>query len=122
MTGKHTGHATVRGNKKPEVGLRQEEATVASVLKTRGYTTALYGKGGLGGPGTGSVPTRRGFDDFYGYLEQQHAHNAYPEHIWAKENEVMLTGNWFYQRKQFAPDLFAEKAYEFLRKPPKNPF
>lgn len=122
MTGKHTGHATVRGNKKPEVGLMAQEATVASMLKQQGYTTALYGKWGLGGPGTGSVPMRRGFDDFYGYLDQQHAHNAYPEHIWSGENEVMLTNNWFYQRKEFAPDLFARKAYEFLEKPPRNPF
>lgn len=122
MTGKHTGHSTVRGNKKPEVGIRPDELTIPAALKQRGYSTALYGKWGLGGPGTGSLPTRRGFDDFYGYLDQQHAHTAFPEHIWNKENEVMLTANWFYQRQQFAPDLFAEKTYEFLDQPRQNPF
>jgi arylsulfatase A-like enzyme len=114
MTGKHTGHATVRGNKKPEVGLRADEPTVASLLKGAGYRTALFGKWGLGGPGTGSVPNTRGFDEFYGYLDQQHAHNSYPEHLWDNQNEVMLTGNWFWQKKQFSNDLFTARALGFL--------
>jgi arylsulfatase A-like enzyme len=122
MTGKHTGHATVRGNRKPEIGLRPEEATVASLLKNAGYETALFGKWGLGGPGTGSVPNTRGFDQFYGYLDQQHAHNAWPEHLWDNQNEVFLTGNWFYQRKQFAPDLFADRAIQFLSQKRDKPF
>lgn len=115
MTGKHTGHATVRGNKKPEVGLKAEEPTVASLLRSAGYRTALFGKWGLGGPGTGSVPNTRGFEQFYGYLDQQHAHNSYPEHLWDNQNEVMLPDNWFHQRKQFSNDLFAERSAAFLR-------
>lgn len=123
MTGKHTGHATVRGNKKPEVGLRPDEPTVASLLKGAGYRTALFGKWGLGGPGTGSVPNTRGFDQFYGYLDQQHAHNSYPEHIWDNQNEVMLRDNWFWQRKQFSNDLFTAKALGFLEsQQTANPF
>jgi len=122
MTGKHTGHATVRGNRKPELGLSPDEATVASVLKRAGYETALFGKWGLGGPGTGSVPNTRGFDHFFGYLDQQHAHNAYPEHLWDNQNEIFLTGNWFYQRQRFAPDLFADRAVEFLLKGGAKPF
>src|SRR6185295_3221024 len=62
MTGKHGGHATVRGNKKPEVGLRADEATLPAMLKQAGYDTALFGKWGLGGPRTSSVPNTRGFD------------------------------------------------------------
>ncbi|MBA3975671.1 MAG: N-acetylgalactosamine-6-sulfatase [Candidatus Solibacter sp.] len=116
MTGKHTGHATVRGNKKPEVGLRADEPTVASILKGQGYRTALFGKWGLGGPGTGSVPNTRGFDQFYGYLDQQHAHNSYPEHLWDNQNEVMLTANWFGRKKQFSNDLFTARALGFLEK------
>ncbi|MCL6544406.1 MAG: arylsulfatase [Bryobacteraceae bacterium] len=114
MTGKHTGHATVRGNVKPEAGLLSEEPTVASLLKTAGYRTALFGKWGLGGPGTGSVPNTRGFDEFYGYLDQQHAHNSYPEHLWENQNEVFLVGNWFNQRKHFTHDLFTERALKFV--------
>jgi arylsulfatase A-like enzyme len=116
MTGKHTGHATVRGNKKPEVGIRAGEPTVASLLKGAGYRTALFGKWGLGGPGTGSVPNTRGFEQFYGYLDQQHAHNSYPEHLWDNQNEVMLRDNWFWQRKQFSNDLFTQKALSYLEK------
>jgi arylsulfatase A-like enzyme len=122
MTGMHTGHATIRGNKKPEVGLRANETTLASLLKQAGYRTALFGKWGLGGPGTGSVPNTRGFDQFYGYLDQQHAHNYYPEHLWDNQNEALLTGNWFGQRKDYAPDLFTKRALDFLEKPPGRPY
>jgi arylsulfatase A-like enzyme len=114
MTGRHTGHATVRGNIKPEAGLREGETTVASLLKRAGYSTALFGKWGLGGPGTGSVPNSRGFDQFYGYLDQQHAHNSYPDHLWDNQNESFLTGNWFDQRKQFSNDLFTERALKYV--------
>jgi len=113
MTGKHSGHATVRGNIKPEAGLKPDEPTVASLLQGAGYRTALFGKWGLGGPGTGSVPNTRGFDEFYGYLDQQHAHNTYPEHLWDNQHEALLIGNWFYQRKQFSHDLFTDRALKF---------
>jgi arylsulfatase A-like enzyme len=122
MTGKHTGHATVRGNIKPEHGIADGEQTVASLLKNAGYETALFGKWGLGGPGTGSVPNTRGFDEFYGYLDQQHAHNYYPEHLWQNQNEDFLTANWFFQKKKYAPDLFTQRALEFLGKPKTKPF
>lgn len=122
MTGKHTGHATVRGNKKPEVGLRRDEQTVAQVLKGAGYDTALFGKWGLGGPATGSVPNTRGFDQFFGYLDQLHAHTAYPEHLWDNQNEFFLTDNWFNQKKRFSPDLFADRALKWLNEPREKPF
>ena len=122
MTGLHTGHATVRGNKKPEVGIRAQESTVASLLKGAGYRTALFGKWGLGGPGTGSVPNLRGFDSFFGYLDQLHAHNSYPEHLWENQNEFFLPANWFDQRKEFAPDLFTARVLNFLKTPPEQPF
>ena len=122
MTGLHTGHATVRGNKKPEVGIRSSEATVTSVLKQAGYETALFGKWGLGGPGTGSVPNTRGFDHFFGYLDQLHAHNYYPEHLWENQNEYFLTANWFDQRKEYAPDLFTLHALDFLKVRRQRPF
>jgi len=121
MTGLHSGHATVRGNKKPEVGIRPEETTVARLLKQAGYRTAMFGKWGLGGPGTGSVPNTRGFDSFFGFLDQQHAHNSYPEHLWDNQDEFFLTENWFDQRKEFAPDLFTARALDFLRKPSDKP-
>jgi len=122
MTGLHTGHATVRGNKSPELGIKPAEMTVASLLRQAGYETALIGKWGLGGPATGSVPHTRGFDQFFGYLNQLHAHNYYPEHLWENQNEYFLTANWFDQRKEYAPDLFKRRVLEFLRRPHRQPF
>ncbi|HWQ52830.1 MAG TPA: arylsulfatase [Bryobacteraceae bacterium] len=122
MTGKHTGHTTVRGNRKPEVGLKEAEATVATLLQKAGYRTALFGKWGLGGPGTGSVPNTRGFDEFYGYLDQQHAHNSYPGHLWDNQNEVFLTENWFHQRKAFSNDLFTARAVKYIERQNESPF
>ena len=122
MTGLHTGHCTVRGNKKPELGIRSGEITAASLLKRAGYETAMFGKWGLGGPATGSVPNTRGFDTFFGYLDQQHARNYYPEHLWENQNEFFLTGNWFNQRKQYAPDLFTRRCLDFLKRPRQSPF
>ena len=122
MTGKHTGHATVRGNRKPELGMRDGEATLPGIFKQAGYRTALFGKWGLGGPSSGSTPNQRGFDEFFGYLNQGHAHNSYPEHLWQNQDEYLITENWFNRRKVFAPDLFTEKALGFIRRRDPRPF
>lgn len=116
MTGKHTGHATVRGNRFPELGLKKTEPTVAEVLKRAGYRTALFGKWGLGGFDTGSTPNDRGFDEFFGYLNQSFAHNSFPDHIWDNKVELFLKENWFNRRKVFTNDLFGQKAIEFVGK------
>src|SRR5688572_4864416 len=80
MTGLHTGHCRTRGNggggsPRANVPLRPGDVTVAEVLKEAGYATALVGKWGLGEEGSTGVPTKQGFDHFYGYLNQHHAHN-----------------------------------------------
>ena len=64
MTGYHTGHCFIRGNGK--VNLRPSDVTVAEVLKASGYRTGLYGKWGLGHEGSTGLPTRQGFDHFFG--------------------------------------------------------
>jgi arylsulfatase A-like enzyme len=122
MTGKHTGHATVRGNVKPELGLQPGEAVLPRLLRAAGYQTALFGKWGLGGPGTGNVPNQAGFDEFFGFLDQQHAHNSFPEHLWDNQNEYFLTQNWFGGRNVFVQDLFTRKAVDFIRRPHSQPF
>src|SRR3954447_18058616 len=73
MTGLHTGHCTVRGN--AAVPLRPEDRTVAEMLKEAGYATGLIGKWGLGENVTSGAPNKKGFDTFYGFLNQTHAHN-----------------------------------------------
>lgn len=115
MTGLHTGHAQVRGNGFESDGMTPGP-TVASVLREAGYKTCLSGKWGLGGPASQSLPNDAGFDEFFGFLNQMHAHNNYPEHLWKDKNEFFLKDNWFGRRKQFAPDLFTEHALDFLKR------
>jgi arylsulfatase A-like enzyme len=83
MTGMHTGHARIRGNS--NVPLEPEDKTVAEVLKAAGYSTGLIGKWGLGEPETTGIPNKKGFSEFYGYLNQGHAHNYYPEYLWRND-------------------------------------
>lgn len=125
MTGRHTGHCTVRGN--ALVPLRAEDVTVATLLKRLGYVTGLIGKWGLGEPGTTGVPNRQGFDTFFGYLNQRHAHNYYPDYLWRNEEKVLLPGNVVEnnvasKRDKYSHDLFADEALQFVEKNKAKPF
>ena len=60
------------------------------MLKKAGYATGLVGKWGLGEEGSTGVPNRKGFDYFFGYLNQHHAHNYYPDFLWRNEEKVPL--------------------------------
>jgi arylsulfatase A-like enzyme len=125
MTGKHTGHATVRGN--ALVPLRPEDVTVAEVLKGAGYATGLVGKWGLGEPGSTGIPNRKGFDYFFGYLNQVHAHNYYPDYLWKNQEKVPLEGNVVKsnvasERGQYSQDLFTREALEFMEQHQKQRF
>ena len=94
MTGQHTGRTWVRGNAghrdKEAQTLRAEDITVAEILKNAGYKTALIGKWGLGELNTSGHPNQQGFDYFFGYLNQAHAHNHYPEFLIRNSNVVKL--------------------------------
>ncbi len=120
MTGYHTGHARIRGNER--VPLLPEDITVAEVLKSAGYATGLVGKWGLGEPETTGVPNRQGFDEFYGYLNQAHAHNYFPEHLWSNEEMEELSGNLGMGRKQYSHDLFTERALDYMTRHKDHPF
>lgn len=88
MTGQHTGHTRVRRNGSP--GLLDEDVTVAELLRAEGYATALVGKWGLGMEDSPGAPWRQGFDHFFGYLSQGHAHNFYPEFLMRNAERVPL--------------------------------
>lgn len=92
MTGKHMGHASVRGNG-PACSLRAEEITIAQVLKSKGYSTGGFGKWGIGGRGSEGIPENHGFDDFFGYYDQVHAHTFYPPYLVRQSQEIPLAGN-----------------------------
>lgn len=92
MTGQDTGHCWVRGNGGVEAQtLPAKDVTVAEALKGAGYQTALFGKWGLGELGSEGHPNRQGFDTFFGYLNQRHAHNYYPEFLIRDETVVPLS-------------------------------
>jgi arylsulfatase A-like enzyme len=125
MTGRDTGHATIRGN--ALVPLRPQDVTVAQVLKKAGYATGLVGKWGLGEPGSTGVPDRKGFDYFFGYLNQVHAHNYYPDYLWRNEEKVPLAGNVVRNgiasaHAQYAHDLFTREALAFVEHHRREPF
>ncbi|PCJ62687.1 MAG: arylsulfatase [Candidatus Hydrogenedentota bacterium] len=121
MTGLHTGHALVRGNE--HIPLRDEDYTVAELLKDAGYATGLCGKWGIGEPGTSGVPNKQGFDFFYGYLNQRNAHFYYPPFLWRNEEKVMLDGNDAdKQTGRYSHDLIAEEALGFVRDNADKPF
>lgn len=92
MTGKHAGHASVRAND-GGTPLRKGEPTIATMLKQHGYAAGGFGKWGCGGRDSTGVPEQHGFDVFYGYYDQVHAHSFYPAYLVRNSEEVQLKGN-----------------------------
>ena len=112
MTGFHTGHALVRGNAETEgevIPLRQQDTTVAEVLKQANYTTGAFGKWGLGAVGTTGHPNKKGFDEWFGYLDQSHAHFYYTDHLFKNSERLELNG------KQYSHDLMVDAAFDFIK-------
>ncbi len=98
MTGQHTGHTKVRGNKEHSSGSQtygvttdyavagQEPYDTAHVIlpeifKDNGYTTGMFGKWAGGYEGSISTPATRGIDEYYGYICQFQAHLYYPNFL-----------------------------------------
>jgi len=119
MTGLHTGHCFVRGNKEvqPEGQwpMPADIVTVPRLLKQAGYTTGMFGKWGLGAPGSASDPIEH-FDTFFGYNCQRQAHTYYPEHLWSNDKMVPLDG------KTYSEHLMHEATLKFIRDNAKKPF
>lgn len=142
MTGKHGGHARVRGNapwsQRMKQSLADGETTVPGLLKKAGYATALVGKWGLGDFDTPGHPLEQGFDFFFGYLDQVHAHMYFPEWLW-KNREKLTLGNevrsipvgkdgaWgaggiSTKKVVYAPALMLEEALRFIDENRSRPF
>jgi len=147
MTGKHPGHAFIRNNGevKPE-GQRpipKSEFTMAEMFKGEGYATGAFGKWGLGSPGSEGDPINQGFDRFFGYNCQRHAHSYYPNYLWSNEkripldNEPPVPGHAslpkgsdpadprsydVFKGKEYASDRINQEALKFVRKNKNKPF
>lgn len=137
LTGKHMGHTSVRGNL-GGISLKADDVTVAEVLKKAGYVCGGYGKWGIGDVRTPGVPERHGFDDFFGYYHQVHAHFFYPRFLWRNGTKVLLPGNArppvdarklkayrrdkLYRGTQFSHHLIVDEAKKFIRANKDRPF
>ncbi|MCO6044870.1 arylsulfatase [Aeoliella sp. ICT_H6.2] len=140
MTGKSPAHAYIRdnGDYKPDSALKAkygfefpgqqpipaEEVTLAEVLKQCGYATAAMGKWGLGHFGTSGDPNSQGFDLFFGYNCQRHAHNHYPSFLWRNGERVEYPGNdgKSLTGETFSQDEFTREALQFIREKQDQPF
>ena len=121
MTGYHTGHCAVNENLSPNTPLRSSDRTVAQVLQGAGYATAMIGKWGLGGElADGSLgnlhssPGAKGFDHWFGYLDQAHAHDYYPTFLWRDGKRETYPLNQNGQRGTYSHDLFTTDAKAFI--------
>jgi len=121
MTGLHTGHTAIRANA-GTIPLLASDVTIAQVLKKAGYATGGFGKWGLGDAGSDGIPTKHGFDEFFGYLHQVHAHSYYPDFLWDNEKKFPLRGNKDGKGTQYSASVIADRSLEYLHKNAGRPF
>jgi len=125
LTGQHTGHTPIRGNKRDEFGnwpLKAESHTVAEILKENGYVTGAFGKWGLGYPGSEGDPNKQGFDEFFGYNDQTLAHNYYPYFLNHNQDTVWLEKNERTNQGTYAPIPIHKQALKFMEDNKDKPF
>ena len=162
LTGKHSGHSYIRGNYewKERGNVWDYRAMIADstlegqfpiptnsilfpqLLQKEGYTTGMVGKWGLGAPHTNSIPTKMGFDFFYGYNCQRQAHTYFPVHLYKNENRVYLNNDTIppntklakganpfdsksyssFKLNEYAPDLMFKEMISFISENKQNPF
>jgi len=141
LTGRHVGRAVVRGNSIEPIALNSNQPTVASLLKSAGYTTACIGKWGVGTPRDLTNPNDMGFDHFYGYVNPWHSNNHYPEFLIrngkVEKLENVAADEWkamqdpahpqagrgvSAKREEYAPDLLVADTLRFVRENKDKPF
>ncbi len=150
MTGKHAGHSFIKGNYEygkfdddseegGQMPLPEGTFTIAKLMKNAGYATAAIGKWGLGFNGTSGHPNNMGFDYFYGYLDQKHAHNFYTTHLWENDKKDVLNNPLIqvhtkipdnasdsvfnqFVGKDYSVTKMTEKASAFITKNKQKPF
>ncbi len=136
MTGLHTGHSQVRGNKQMggaagwklgattggQYPLAAGTFTLGTLFQQAGYATGAFGKWGLGRVGTSGDPQKQGFDHFFGYICQRQAHTYYPNHLWKDGEVYRIEENRDGKEEVFSHDVISEEALKFIRANRDKPF
>lgn len=131
MTGMHTGHTIIRGNKvrrnnsellEGQYPMPDDIYTLPEMLKEKGYKTGAFGKWGLGFPGSEGDPINQGFDTFFGYNCQRLGHNYYPYHLWSNKDSIVLARNAGMKKEIYGPELIHQKTLQFIEDHKKEPF
>lgn len=117
LTGVDMAHSHTRSNRGP--GLREEDTTIAEVLKQADYTTGVFGKWGFGNTEKGA-PDRQGFDEFLGYLGHVHAHSYYTDHLFAIRQGRTVRVD--IDTTRYTHDLFTDAALDFIERNKSRPF
>lgn len=118
LTGKHMGHAYIRGNTR--LPIRPQDSTLAQLLQQNGYATGMFGKWGLGEIGTTGSPEIKGFDEFFGYLNQGHAHDYYTDYLFeVKDGRISKVPH---DSTIYTHDAIMEHAISFIKKNKDKPF
>ncbi|MBD0777535.1 arylsulfatase [Maribacter sp. ANRC-HE7] len=126
MTGQHTGHTPIRGNRgaghnrEGQVPIPANTLTLAEILKEQGYVTGMFGKWGLGF--NEGDPNNQGFDEFYGYNDQKLAHRYYPAYVNHNQERDSLKGNDWTNKVTYAPDRIQEESLKFIEGNKDKPF
>ena len=120
LTGLHTGHARIRDNAK--VPLEPGDVTIAETLAEAGYVSGVFGKWGLGLPGSTGFPTEQGFDEFLGYADQSKAHFYYPTQLETHDGVREIPENRDGAREVYSHDLIADASLNFIRRHQERPF
>ncbi len=131
MTGLHPGHALFRANDscQPTAASRDgvfslpaNQMTVARVLHAAGYATGGFGKWGLGNPGTTGAAEKQGFDEFFGYYDQVHAHNYYTDHLVRNGQNVPIRQDGKQTWADYSHTHIANETLKFIEQNKNRPF
>jgi arylsulfatase A-like enzyme len=124
MTGQHTGHVLRRANQSKHglLSLPAAQPTVARLLHDAGYATGGFGKWGLGNPGTTGVPENEGFDVFFGYYDQVHAHDYYTDHLIRNSADVPYPQSGKHTWDDYSHTRIANETLRFIEENKGRPF
>jgi arylsulfatase A-like enzyme len=115
MTGRDTGHCSIRGNGSFALLPDPQDITVARKLQGAGYRTAMIGKSCVtGNTQTPEVVLAKGFDVFYGTTDHSDGHFRYPRFVYDQTDKVILEENHLHHGRDYDGELYTARAEKFI--------